>query len=310
MELVRGLINIKEKHKNCALTVGNFDGLHIGHQALLQKLVAEAKKLNLPATVILFEPQSNEYFHTEKIPPRLTKLREKLKILQANNVDRVICLRFNEHFANLSAEEFIKDFLINKLDMKYILIGDDFKFGARRLGDFDLLKKYSQQYNYSVEKMSPFNLGNERASSTRVRMALFNGDLKQAEKLLGRGFSMSGKVAHGDKRGRIIGFPTANIYLHRKAVPILGVYAVKVHGLTKSPLLGVANVGNRPTFDGTRSLLEVHLFDFNEDIYGKQVEIEFVHKLRDEKKYASFDLLRQQIFKDAQDARIILSNYD
>lgn len=301
MELIRGLINIKPKHKNCALTIGNFDGMHLGHQQLLKTLKKNAEKLNLPATVMLFEPQPNEYFLHDNIPPRLMKLREKLKILKQLKIDRVICVRFNEYLADLSAEKFLTDILIEKLGAKYILVGNDFKFGARRKGDFELLKKHAT--DFKAESMPSFLIDNQRVSSTQVRQALQKGDLNLAQKLLGGSFTMAGRVGHGDKRGRIIGFPTANIYLHRKAVPILGVYAVKVHGIGNKVYLGVANVGNRPTFDGTKSLLEVHIFDFEKDIYGQHVEIEFVHKLRDEKKYASFDLLKQQIFKDAQEAR-------
>lgn len=303
MELIRGIQNLKTKHQNCVVTIGNFDGVHLGHQNLLKKLTQKAQQFKLPATVIIFEPQPNEYFARDKTPPRLMRLREKLQVLTQFGVDRVLVLRFNKRLADLSAQQFVEEILIKKLATRYLIIGDDFRFGHARQGDFALLEQYAANNAFELEKMSTFSLDDERVSSTRVRQALEKGDLASAEKLLGRSFKISGRIAHGNKRGRIIGFPTANIYLHRKAVPILGVYVVKVYGLGDKPINGVANVGNRPTVDGTRSLLEIHLFDFDRDIYGQHVEVEFIHKLRDEKKFASFDLLKQQIFKDAKDAQ-------
>lgn len=309
MEFIRGLHNLKSKHCGNVVTIGNFDGIHLGHQKLLQELIAKARELKLPATVITFEPQPNEYFNRSKIPPRLTRLREKLLILQNLGIDRVLCLRFNQTLANLTAEQFIENILINALGIHQLIIGDDFRFGHARKGDLALLQQYAEKHNFIAEGMASFILDGERISSTRIRKALEIGDLKTAQQLLGRPFFMSGKVAHGEKRGRIIGFPTANIHLHRRAVPILGVYVVKMY-LDNKVIQGVANVGNRPTVGGTRSLLEVHLFDFNQDIYGRHVEVEFIHKLRDEKKYESFELLKQQIFKDAEQAREYFKKYE
>lgn len=303
MELIRGFKNLKPKHRGCVATIGNFDGVHLGHQELLKKLVAKAQELQLPAVVITFEPQPNEYFFKEKIPPRLMRLREKINALAEANIDRILVLRFNQHLANLTAQQFVEEILLNGLAIKYLMIGDDFRFGHKRQGDFSLLQTYAKKYHFLLENMPTFSMQGERVSSSRVRHALEQGDLITAEKLLGRKFSMSGKVAHGDKRGRIIGFPTANIYLHRKAVPLAGVFTVKVYGINEKSINGVANVGTRPTVGGTRSLLEVHLFDFNQDIYGEHVTVEFLKKLRDEKKYDSFELLKQQIFKDAEQAK-------
>jgi riboflavin kinase / FMN adenylyltransferase len=303
MQIIRGTYNLKPKHQNCVVTIGNFDGVHLGHQALLKKLVNKARELHLPAVVITFEPQPNEYFKQDKIPPRLMRLREKIMALESCGVDRVLVLRFNQAMANVTAEQFIEKILVAGLRIQYLIIGDDFRFGYKRQGDFDMLQQSGKKFNFSVEKMDAFKYGNDRVSSSGVRKALEGGDLQLAQRLLSRPFALSGHIAHGDKRGRIIGFPTANIYLHRKAVPIMGVYVVRVYGLTSEPIHSVANVGNRPTVGGTRSLLEVHMFDFNQEVYGKHVSVEFIHKLRDEKRYDSFELLKQQIFRDAEQAR-------
>lgn len=303
MKFIRGLYNLPSNQTGCVVTIGNFDGIHRGHVELLKKLNVKAAELQLPATVIIFEPQPNEYFGGAKTPPRLMRLREKLSMLQKQGVQQVLCLNFNKTLAALSAEQFVEEVLIAGLNIKHLIIGDDFRFGSQRLGDFELLQRYAASHHFTVDKMSTFILQDERVSSSRVRRVLEAGDLKAASDLLGHPFTLSGRVAHGAKRGRIIGFPTANIYLHRKAVPIAGVYVVKMHGITRAALPGVANVGTRPTVGGTRSLLEVHLFDFNQDIYGRHVEVEFIKKLRDERKYDSFELLKEQIFKDAAQAR-------
>ena len=303
MQLIRGVYNIRPNQRGCVATIGNFDGIHLGHVALLNELKKAGKRLQLSTLVMTFEPQPNEYFQAENVPPRLHRLRDKLRFCKQFGIDRLLSLRFDEALANLSAEDFIQQVLIDGLDVKYIIIGDDFRFGAKRAGDFALLKSFGDRIGFEVLAMDTHNIDGERVSSTRVRKALGRGDLATAEKLLGRHYGMSGRVAHGNKRGRIIGFPTANIFMHRRAVPILGVYAVTVHGLEEKPIYGVANVGNRPTVDGTRSLLEVHLFDFDRDIYGKHIYVEFHLKIRDEKKFASFELLKQQIFKDAENAK-------
>jgi riboflavin kinase/FMN adenylyltransferase len=303
MELIRGWHNLPAQPQPCAVTIGNFDGVHRGHQQLLKTLQQKARVLQLPVTVVTFEPQPNEYFAHEQTPPRLMRLREKLKVLQECGIDRVLCLRFNQALAAMSAEDFVRQILQQGLATRYILVGDDFRFGHDRAGDFVLLKQLGMQSGFQAEQMHLIALAGERVSSSRIRQLLMNGDLRQAKQLLGRPYNLSGRVAYGDKRGRIMGFPTANIYLHRKAVPIAGVYVVRMQGVHSQPLPGVANVGTRPTFNGTRSLLEVHLFDFNEMIYGRHVQVEFIHKLRDEQRYPSFELLKQQIFRDTEQAR-------
>ena len=307
MELIRGVHNLYPRHRGCVATIGNFDGVHLGHQAVLRQTCEKARQMGLPSTVITFEPQPQEFFRPEQAPPRLTRLREKLLALRPHAIDRMLCLNFNEHLANLSAEEFIQSILIDGLGVRYLVVGDDFRFGKGRHGDFDMLVRAGQHDGFEVANTHSFTLSSDRVSSTLIREALGQGDLVRVQQLLGRPYSMCGRVAHGDKRGRTIGFPTANIYLHRKNTPILGVYAVRMNDVEDYPVNGVANIGTRPTVCGTRTLLEVHLFDFNKDIYGAHIEVEFVKKIRDEKRFESFDALKQQIHEDARQARDILT---
>ncbi len=303
MELIRGLHNLRARHRGCAVTIGNFDGVHLGHQAVLAELAERAAELGLPMVVMIFEPQPQEFFAPERAPARLTRLREKLEALRRYAVERVLCLRFDRALASLTAEEFIQRVLIEGLDVRYLVVGDDFRFGKGRSGDFKLLQEVGEREGFPVVNMHTFAIGGERVSSTRVRDALAQGDLEMAESLLGRPYRMSGRVAHGDRRGRGIGFPTANIHLHRDKSPLQGVYAVELFGLEHEPLPGVANLGSRPTVDGTRLQLEVHLFDFDQDIYGRNVHVNFLQHIRDERKFESFDALREQIDRDAEQAR-------
>jgi len=292
----------------CVATIGNFDGVHLGHQLVLGQLTEQAAQMGLPTLVITFEPYPQEYFRPEQSPPRLTRLREKLRILARFAIDKVLVLRFTRSLAQMSAEDFIDDILVKGLGIRYLVVGDDFHFGAGRRGDFAMLQQAGERYGFQVVHMHTFALDNERVSSTRIREALKDGELGLAEKLLGRVYRMCGRVAHGDKRGRLIGFPTANIHLHRNATPVQGVYAVELFGVENEPVHGVANVGTRPTIDGTKSLLEVHLFDFSADIYGQYVNVDFLHKLRDEEKFDSFEALKEQILKDADNARAFFNN--
>jgi riboflavin kinase/FMN adenylyltransferase len=303
MELIRGAHNLRARHRGCVATIGNFDGVHLGHQAVLGQLAEKAADMGVPSTVITFEPQPQEFFAPEKAPARLTRFREKIHALRRYAVDRVLSLRFNDAFARIPASEFVERILIDGLDVRYLVVGDDFRFGHNRAGNFDMLRDAGERHGFQVVNMHTFSIDGERVSSTRVRQALERGDLSEAEKLLGRPYRMSGRVAHGDKRGRSIGFPTANIHLHRKKTPVQGVYAVEMFGLDREPIAGVANVGNRPTVGGTRTLLEVHLFDFNGDIYGRHVDVDFVHRVRDEKRFDSFEQLKDQIELDCHAAR-------
>ncbi len=305
MELIRNLSQLRPHHHGCVATIGNFDGVHLGHQAILQQLTAKAKQLQLPMVVIIFEPQPREFFASDKAPARLTRLREKIIAMRHYGVERVLCLHFNKPFASISASDFIQQVLINKLGVRHLVVGDDFRFGHQCEGHFATLQQAGKQYGFTVERQHTFSLGGYRISSTRIRQALMQGDLNAARELLGRPYTLCGRIRHGQQRGRTIGFPTANIFLHRRISPLKGVFAVTVHGVAEKPLSGVANLGTRPTIDGSQLLLEVHLFNFNKTIYGHYVEVEFVRKLRDEQRFASFEALKQQIEKDVQLARAV-----
>jgi riboflavin kinase/FMN adenylyltransferase len=303
MELIRGLHNLRAHHHGCVATIGNFDGVHLGHQAVLGQLAEKGAAMCLPTTVITFEPQPQEYFSHAEIPPRLTRFREKLKALQRFSVDRVLCLAFNRALAEMEPEAFIQDVLVDGLGLRYLVVGDDFRFGKGRRGDFAMLQQAGLEHGFDVVHMHTFSIDGERVSSTRIREALQAGNLSLAGQMLGRPYRMCGRVAHGNKLGRTIGFPTANIFLHRKKTPVDGVFAVQMFGIEGEPVAGVANVGTRPTVDGTRSLLEVHLFDFSAEIYGRYVHVDFLHRIREERRFESFDALKAQILRDAEQAR-------
>ncbi len=303
MELIRGYHNLRPCHRGCVATIGNFDGVHLGHQAVIGQLAEKASEFRLPTVVVLFEPQPQEFFQPVEAPARIMRLRDKLMALRRYSVDRVVCLRFGRWLAEMEAGDFIRRILIDGIGVRFLVVGDDFRFGRRRAGDFGLLQRVGQENGFAVAPMHTFSVDGMRVSSTRIREALAAGALEEAARLLGRGFRMSGRVAHGDKRGRTIGVPTANIHLHRKVSPVRGVYVVEVLGVEDGPVAGVANVGTRPTVEGTRTLLEVHLLDFNRDIYGRQISVEFLHRLRDEQRFASFDALRVRIGQDIAEAR-------
>jgi len=307
MRLIRGFHNLHSGHQGGAVTIGNFDGLHRGHQAVLRQLHKYAARHRLVTTVMTFEPTAQEYFSPQTAPARLQRLREKLAMLQGMEVDQVLCLRFDRKLAELSAESFVRRILVDGLDVRYLVVGDDFRFGKDRAGNFALLQEAGKQHGFEVVSTGTLLEGEDRVSSTRVRQLLAAGELDTAARLLGRPYRMCGRVAAGQKRGRSIGFPTANIHLHRVASPLNGVFSVRVHGLAAEPLSGVANIGTRPTVDGSYRVLEVHLFDFASDIYGRHLDVEFCNKLRDEMKFASFEALKQQIGADAEQARRFFS---
>jgi riboflavin kinase/FMN adenylyltransferase len=291
-----------------ALTIGNFDGVHLGHQAMLTRLKDAAKRLGLPACVMTFEPHPREFFAPDQAPARLTSLREKLKYLIQSEVDCIHVCRFNYDFARLSPEQFITRILNQELSVRWLLVGDDFRFGARRAGDFAMLQAHSAANGFSVEVMPSVAIDNQRISSTATRQALATGDLNMAGKLLGRPYSISGRVIDGDKLGKKIGFPTANIQLKYNRPPLSGIFVVAVRGAIQSSpatiLPGVASLGVRPTVHKNgKPVLEVHLFDFNQDIYGQHLQVDFLHKLRDEEKYADIDTLIVQIKKDVVQAK-------
>ncbi|MDB2705694.1 bifunctional riboflavin kinase/FAD synthetase [Pseudomonadota bacterium] len=302
-KIIRGFYNLPKSPAGCVATIGNFDGVHLGHQAVLTQLAMKGKVLALPAVVITFESQPNEFFSPEKAPARLSRFREKVEILSCYSIQEMCVLRFNQKLAQMSAQEFIQTLIVDGLNIKYLVVGDDFKFGKDREGDFTMLQEAGERFGFQVVNMHTFSVDGIRVSSTRVRQALISGDLALAEKLLGRPYRMSGRVAHGDKRGRTMGFPTANIHLHRCKVPLSGVYAVQLFGVDGEPLLGVANVGVRPTVGADKALLEVHLFDFNREIYGERVQVHFLKRIRDEQRFKDLDALILQIQQDCQQAR-------
>lgn len=302
MQVFRGIPERSEH--GCVLTIGNFDGVHRGHQALLAKLVAKSRETGLPAAMLTFEPHPREYFTHENRPTRLTSLREKILLLEAQGVDRLYIGRFNARLAALSAEEFIEDMLIRGLGVRHLLIGDDFRFGKGRKGDFAMLKAAGEVAGFTVEAMHTLDHEGERVSSSAVRCALIEGDMAHAARLLGRPYSISGRVMHGDKIGRTIGFPTANIQLKHRSPPMMGIYTVSVDGLADRPWPGVASIGVRPTInDAGRPTLEVNLFDWSADCYDAHLRVNFLRKQRDEERYDSLEALTAQIARDAEEAR-------
>lgn len=303
MELIRGLHNLRPEHRGCAVTIGNFDGVHLGHQAVLRQLAERARALGVSTLVMLFEPQPREFFDAATAPPRLTRLREKLLALRTQPVDRVLCVRFDVRFAAIAAEEFIGRILLRGLGARHVVVGQDFRYGNRRRGDIELLKRAGRDQGFEVATAATFCLDGERVSSTRVRVALAQGDLKAAERLLGRPYQMCGRVVHGEKIGRRIGIPTANIRLHRARVPIGGIFVVEMSDAAGARLPAVASVGIRPTIGGTEPLLEVHLLDIDRDIYGEYVAVDFLQRLRDERRFESLEAMRPHILRDIDAAR-------
>ncbi len=310
MQLIQGLNQISSR--GAVVTIGTFDGVHLGHRYVIDRLAEVGKRLALPVTVVLFEPQPREYFTGSAAPARLTRLREKLIHLKELPVDRVLLLRFNSRLAALPAIEFISRVLVKGLGVRHLVVGDDFRFGCNREGDFTLLEQSGRLHGFDVVSTPSFTIDGVRVSSTRIREALERGDLDRAALYLGRVYSMCGRVSAGQRRGRDLGFPTANLDLYRRKSPISGVFAVKVEGLDGEPLSGVANVGRRPTVEGDASkvLLEVHLFDYDGDLYGRRLEVFFHHKIREERRFASLGALREQIEKDVATARQLLQSQE
>jgi riboflavin kinase / FMN adenylyltransferase len=304
MRLIRGLSHLEPFENGCVLSIGNFDGLHLGHRAVIEKLAERGRMLNLPVVIMIFEPQPLEYFLATNAPSRLTRLREKVIQFNELPIDNLLIVKFNRQFANYDAEQFINDILLKKLNVKHLVIGDDFHFGKARRGNFALLKEQGKQHGFTVEDTGSYYVEGLRVSSTLIRDALGVGDMEQAERLLGHSYSICGRVAHGDKRGRTIGYPTANVRLFRKNTPINGVFAVTMTGINGMELTGIANVGTRPTFDGgSKVLLETHLFNFNQEIYGHYVEVHFKQKIRAEMQFNSLAELQTQIEADVAMAK-------
>lgn len=288
----------------CALTIGNFDGVHCGHQAMLARLKAAALERGLPAVVMTFEPHPREVFTPHLAPARLTSLREKIELLKLHGIERLVLVRFSTRFAQLSPPEFIQQILLKGVQARWILVGDDFKFGAKRGGDLALLRQAGASCGFEVESLSSVLIDSARVSSTAVRAALAHGDLRQAARLLGRPYSISGRVVHGDKLGHTLGYPTANVQMKHNKPPLSGIFAVELVGLEGAWLPGVASLGVRPTVKiNGAATLEVHVFDFHERIYGAHVRVDFLHKLRDEEKFTDLPALIAQIERDVRDAK-------
>ncbi|MBT9568150.1 MAG: bifunctional riboflavin kinase/FAD synthetase [Thiobacillus sp.] len=306
MRFTHGLCPLKSPH---AVTIGNFDGLHLGHQAMLARLQAIARERDLPACVLSFEPHPREFFTPDQAPARLSSLREKAEYLRQLGIDRLHVLRFDRAFSSLTADAFVEQVLVRTLQTRYVLVGDDFRYGAARAGDFASLETAGRMHGFDAEFLPTVEVAGERASSTAVRRALAAGDLDHATRLLGRPYSISGRVVHGDKLGRDIGFPTANIQLKHNRPPLMGIFAVEVCGLDGKMLPGVASLGKRPTVKRADAVpvLEVHLFDFDTEIYGRRVRVDFLHKLRDEEKYPDLDSLVAQIGRDVDHAKTFLA---
>ena len=303
MKLIRGLHNLTTPLPGCVVTIGNFDGLHLGHQHVINQLKAVAEIKNLPSVVMLFEPQPVEFFAPEQAPRRLSRLRDKIIQLQQFGVDYMFCLHFNRTLANMTAEEFVQRILVDRLNVRHIVIGDDFRFGKGRTGDFDYLRECGHRAGFEVENTHTLLIDNERVSSTRIRQCLYNNDLVSARQLLGRPYTLSGKVAHGQKLGRQLGYPTINLKMGRTPIAASGIFAVLVKGLDNRVLRGVASLGTRPTVDGSATILEVYILNFSEQIYGSCVDVELLHKIREEQKFASLAELTVQINQDINDAK-------
>ncbi len=292
----------------CALTIGNFDGVHRGHRALLKQLKAGAQERGLVSCVMTFEPHPKEFFSPEQAPPRILNLRDKLCAFADIGIDRVVVEHFNNAFARLSPEEFVSEIIVKQLNAKWILIGDDFCYGAKRAGNFASLKAAGKKYGFEVSNIHTVLEDGERISSSALRDALANGDMGQVSKLLGRPYGISGHVIHGQQLGRTLGFPTLNLavanHLHHRKPATTGIFTAQVIGLSDKPLPAVASLGVRPTVeDEGRVLLETHIFDYKQEVYGKLITVELLEKIRDEAKYPDLDTLTKAIATDAMHAR-------
>lgn len=302
MTLMRDLDPSRLANQQSVVTIGSFDGVHLGHQSILQQVIDRAESLNCRSVIMTFEPQPQEYFSAQTAPPRLMRLREKIEALLDFGVDLVVCMRFNEQLRCLTAEQFVSKILVEGVKTKHLIVGDDFRFGCDRKGDFKMLEAMGREQGFSVQDTQTVQVQSQRVSSTLVRELLQCSDFKSVADLLGRSFTISGKVTYGQQLGRKLGFPTANINLNRFRAPLAGVYAVwvEIEGMSER-FKGAANVGVRPTIgDKVKPILEVHLLDFDQQLYGQRITVEFVHKIRDEQQFTSLDNLADSIGEDVK----------
>jgi len=307
MELIRGLENLHGRQRGCVVTIGTFDGIHLGHQALLRRLKEHAARLSAPTVVLTFEPTPREYLAPQSAPARLTSFRERWRVLEHMSLDSLLLLRFNEGLRTLSGEAFA-GLLVRDVGAAAVVVGHDFRFGRNGEATASMLSEAGKRLGFEVDVVPPVMLAGARVSSSGVRDALWRGDFALAREWLARPYTMRGRVAHGQRLGRDLGFPTANLRTERLRTPLQGIFAVRVHGIEAAPLGAVASLGTRPTVGGVHTLLEVHVFDFSADLYGREIEVEFVAKLRDEEHFPTLDALVEQIHRDAAQARLILSS--
>ena len=306
MELVRGPRNLRERHLGCVATLGTFDGLHLGHQALIQETLECARRLSRPALMVSFEPMPREFLQPHAPPARLTNFRERWRLLQGSGLDALLLLRFTESLRSMSGAEFL-GLLRERLGLQALVVGYDFRFGREGEASAEFLQSMAPSHGFTVHVVPPVRVSGERASSSAVRSALAVGELAGAQGLLGRRYAMRGRVVRGQQLGRELGYPTANMRLRRIRIPLGGIFAVRVHGIGDDALPGVASLGTRPTVGGAEPLLETHVFDFKGDLYGRELEIEFVARIRDELRFDDLDALVAQMHRDARAARDILA---
>jgi riboflavin kinase/FMN adenylyltransferase len=306
MELVRGPRNLRERHLGCVATLGTFDGLHLGHQALIHETLECARRLSRPALMVSFEPMPREFLQPHAPPARLTNFRERWRLLQGSGLDALLLLRFTESLRSMSGAEFL-GLLRERLGLQALVVGYDFRFGREGEASAEFLQSMAPSHGFTVHVVPPVRVSGERASSSAVRSALAVGELAGAQVLLGRRYAMRGRVVRGQQLGRELGYPTANMRLRRIRIPLGGIFAVRVHGIGDDALPGVASLGTRPTVGGAEPLLETHVFDFKGDLYGRELEIEFVARIRDELRFDDLDALVAQMHRDAREARDILA---
>lgn len=309
MEIIRGLHNVRDRHKGCVSTIGTFDGVHLGHKQLLISIRERAAEYKTRSLLVTFEPQPREYFRGSLVPARLTRFREKMSLFEEEGIDHVLCIPFNERTRTIQAQAVIDQFLVRMLDVRHLVVGDDFRFGSNAEGNYDMLKEAGRQHGFGIDQIDTLELDSKRVSSTLIREALADGDLRLASKLLGRCYFMMGSVVKGRQIGKTLGIPTANIRLQRYRSAVEGIFAVTVQGLDQTHR-GSAYVGTRPTIQGTDPLLEVHLFDFDGDLYGERLKITFHKKFRSDEAFESIGDLQDQMFRDLEAVRAWFDSQD
>lgn len=309
MELIRGRINLKPRHRGCAASIGNYDGMHLGHRYVLKQLVSHARARSLPATVVVFEPMPQEYFAAGKPPARLMNFSDKLPVLAECGVDRVVCLHFNRVLARIPAKAFIERVLDVELGVRHLVVGDDFRFGHDRRGDIAMLRTAGPIHGFDVAAAATLTVAGGRVSSSRIRECLATGELETAAGLLGAPFTVCGRVIHNRRLGHELGYPTANIPLKRRVSPVCGIFVAAVHGIGGSTRYGAAYVASQPASHGVSGMLEVHIFDFKGELYGQRLRVELLYQLRTDAEFENLESLRTQMTQDMDDAHAWLEQH-